>query len=304
MPTKSERLGFRVHAVGTDPPRAGPTAPRLRPRRSREWSGRRDDSRHPLHFGTYTDKDTGQTRDIVADNVGASLKFVSVDLRPHTSRPRNGQIRNGAGSSTGLVRRHLSASADLNQQGRGESQRTLAPHTCSIPSQLSDATHFVTAGGRCPAGFSGTVSRSTWRRLRWPQPAAGHDDHRREHQRHHHDDRGARGHPSPARRQGQARTRPDRVLADKGYPSKANRAWLRVRRIAATIPERDDQIAHRRRKPGRPIDLGDEQQERYKGRNVVERCFNRLKQWRGIAMRSDKLVRSYRAAVGLAATLI
>ena len=42
--------------------------------------------------------------------------------------------------------------------------------------------------------------------------------------------------------------------------------------------------------------------KRYKGRNVVERCFNRLKQWRGIAMRSDKLLRSYRAAVSLAAT--
>ena len=71
-----------------------------------------------------------------------------------------------------------------------------------------------------------------------------------------------------------------------------------------TIPERDDQIAHRRRKRGRPIDFGDEQQERYKGRNVVERCFNWLKRWRGIAMRSDKLVRSYRAAVSLAATPI
>ncbi|MFS0792860.1 IS5 family transposase [Microbacterium sp. 1P10AE] len=103
---------------------------------------------------------------------------------------------------------------------------------------------------------------------------------------------------------GRPRTRPDRVLADKGYPSKANRAWLRERGIAATIPERDDQIAHRRKKPGRPIDFGDQQQERYKGRNVVERCFNRLKQWRGIAMRSDKLVRTYRAAVSLAATLI
>ena len=44
---------------------------------------------------------------------------------------------------------------------------------------------------------------------------------------------------------GRPRTRPDRVLADKGYPSKANRAWLRARGIAATIPEREDQIAHR-----------------------------------------------------------
>ena len=79
-----------------------------------------------------------------------------------------------------------------------------------------------------------------------------------------------------------------------------NSAFVRC----ATIPERDDQIAHRRKKPGRPIDFGDDQKERYKGRNVVERCLNRLKQWRGIAMRSDKFARNYRAAICLAATLI
>src|SRR4051795_8370386 len=74
----------------------------------------------------------------------------------------------------------------------------------------------------------------------------------------------------PRAGKGRPRTRPDRVLAHRGYPSRANRAWLRERGIAATIPERDDQIAHRRKKPGRPIDFGDQQQERYKGRNVVE----------------------------------
>jgi transposase len=44
--------------------------------------------------------------------------------------------------------------------------------------------------------------------------------------------------------------------------------------------------------------------EAYKGRNVVERCFNRLKQWRGIASRSDKTARSYLAGVTLASALI
>ena len=102
---------------------------------------------------------------------------------------------------------------------------------------------------------------------------------------------------------GRPRLRPERVLADKGYPSKANRAWLRERGIAATIPERDDQIAHRRKKPGRPIDFGPRQKEIYRGRNVVERCFNKLKHWRGIAMRSDKTARNYHAALCLAATL-
>lgn len=41
----------------------------------------------------------------------------------------------------------------------------------------------------------------------------------------------------------------------------------------------------------------------YRGRNVVERCFNKLKQWRGIAMRSDKLTRDYHTGLCLAATL-
>jgi hypothetical protein len=40
-------------------------------------------------------------------------------------------------------------------------------------------------------------------------------------------------------------------------------------------PERDDQITHRRKKPGRPIDFGDDQKIRYRGRNVVEWCFNK-----------------------------
>lgn len=102
---------------------------------------------------------------------------------------------------------------------------------------------------------------------------------------------------------GRPRARPDRVLADKGYPSRANRAWLREHGIAATIPERDDQIARRRKRRGRPIDLGDQQRIHYRGRNVVERCFNKLNQWRGIAMRSDKLARNYHAGLCLAATL-
>lgn len=92
-------------------------------------------------------------------------------------------------------------------------------------------------------------------------------------------------------------------MADKGYPSKANRAWLRERRIAATIPECDDQITHRRKNRDRPINLDDEQKARYRDRNVVERCFGKFKQWCGIAMRSDKHGRNYNAGFYLAATL-
>ncbi|CAG7844083.1 hypothetical protein USB125703_00305 [Pseudoclavibacter triregionum] len=107
----------------------------------------------------------------------------------------------------------------------------------------------------------------------------------------------------PRQGPGRPRTRPDRVLADKGYPSRANRAWLAARGIKATIPDRRDQIRNRRRlgsAGGRPAGFD---QAAYRRRNVVERCFARLKQWRGIAMRTCKTARSYAAAITLAATL-
>ena len=103
---------------------------------------------------------------------------------------------------------------------------------------------------------------------------------------------------------GRPRTRPDRVLADKGYPSKANRAWLRAHGIAATIPERDDQIAHRRNRPGRPIDFGEQQRARYRGRNVVERCFNRRKQFRDLATRYIRCPAYWRAELFIVAAIL
>ncbi len=60
------------------------------------------------------------------------------------------------------------------------------------------------------------------------------------------------------------------MLADKGYPSRANRARLRERGLTSTIPERDD----------------------------------RLEAWHPMAMRTGTTARSYDAAITLAATLI
>lgn len=105
-------------------------------------------------------------------------------------------------------------------------------------------------------------------------------------------------------RPGRPRTRPDRVLADKAYTSAANRNFLTERGIKVTIPERDDQKAGRARRGsrgGRPRTFDT---NAYKGRNVVERCFNKLKQWRGIATRYDKTASAYLAGLTLAATLI
>lgn len=102
---------------------------------------------------------------------------------------------------------------------------------------------------------------------------------------------------------GRPRRRPERVLADKGYPSEADRAWSREHGITATLPERDDQIAHRRKRPGRPIGFGDEHQQRYRGRNVVGRCVDKVKQWLGLAVRSDKTAWDHHPGLCPAATI-
>ena len=97
------------------------------------------------------------------------------------------------------------------------------------------------------------------------------------------------------------RSRPDAVLGDKAYSHPSTRKALRRFGIRAVIPERRDQIAYRQAKGsagGRPPHFD---AVAYRGRNVVERCFNKLKEWRGIATRYDKLAVTYLGGVVLAA---
>nr|WP_159029577.1 IS5 family transposase [Streptomyces qaidamensis] len=106
------------------------------------------------------------------------------------------------------------------------------------------------------------------------------------------------------RRRGRPRTRPDAVLADKAYPSRAIRGHLRGRGIRAVIPIRADQNIHRLRRGsrgGRPPAFD---REAYKQRNTVERCINRLKQWRGIATRYEKTATIYLAGLHVAAIFL
>ena len=102
---------------------------------------------------------------------------------------------------------------------------------------------------------------------------------------------------------GRPRTTPNRLRGDKAYSSRGTRARLRARGITAVIPEPADQAGHRKRRGsrgGRPVsyDVQD-----YKQRNVVERFFNRMKQWRGLATRYDTHAVCYRGGVVLAAIL-
>jgi transposase len=102
---------------------------------------------------------------------------------------------------------------------------------------------------------------------------------------------------------GRPRTCPDRIVADKAYSSRANRALLRRRSIGHIIPEPADQQAHRARRGrrgGRPCRFD---RDGYRQRNVVERDWNKLKQWRGIATRYDKTATNYRGGILLAVLL-
>jgi transposase len=103
---------------------------------------------------------------------------------------------------------------------------------------------------------------------------------------------------------GRPRSRPQTVIADKAYSHPSTRSLLRTRGIQAVIPQRSDQIAHRLSKGragGRPPCFDP---DLYRLRNVVERAFNRLKQWRGIASRYDKHASNYRAGIVLAAVVM
>lgn len=94
------------------------------------------------------------------------------------------------------------------------------------------------------------------------------------------------------------------MAADRAYSSKGNRAYLRRRGVTAVIPEKSDQQANRKKKgsaAGRPITYD---KERYKQRNTVERCFQKIKTWRGLATRYDKSPNSYEAGLHLRGSIM
>ncbi|MGC5016883.1 IS5 family transposase, partial [Streptosporangium sp. DT93] len=105
-------------------------------------------------------------------------------------------------------------------------------------------------------------------------------------------------------RVGRPRTRPVAVAADKAYSSKANRSYLRRRKITAVIPEKTDQQANRTKRGsagGRPVGFDP---ARYRQRNTIERCFQKIKSWRGLATRYDKTPESYEAGLHLRGSIM
>ena len=102
---------------------------------------------------------------------------------------------------------------------------------------------------------------------------------------------------------GRPRTRPDELLADKAYSSKAIREHLRRRGIRATIPLKADQLPGRRRRGARGR-LPAFDAVSYRQRNAVERAVNKLRATRAVATRYDKRDYVYRGTIDVASIRI
>lgn len=86
---------------------------------------------------------------------------------------------------------------------------------------------------------------------------------------------------------------PALCAADTAYDSNGLRIFLISRRTLPVIPN------HPTRKHPRPFD-----EKAYKLRNRIERTIARLKDWRRIHTRYDKLANNFASAVAIAAILI
>jgi transposase len=90
-----------------------------------------------------------------------------------------------------------------------------------------------------------------------------------------------------------AAARFDRLIADKGYDTNAIRALIARRGAQAAIPSTTTRRA--------PIPYD---RDAYRARNLVERLWCRLKDWRRIATRYDKLARNFLSGALIAAAII
>jgi len=86
---------------------------------------------------------------------------------------------------------------------------------------------------------------------------------------------------------------PDAVIADKGYDADHLRQAVLDAGAEPVIPSRSNRRAPR-----------SHDKALYKERNLIERFFNKLKQFRRVATRYDKLLANYEGFVHLAAVAI
>lgn len=104
--------------------------------------------------------------------------------------------------------------------------------------------------------------------------------------------------------QGRPKKRPSHLRVDKAYGARKPRKLLQRRGIRCVCPEREDARKHRLKRGSRGGSPPSFNPEKYKGRNVVERAINRLKDFRAVATRYDKRGHNYLAVVTVAAIVI
>jgi transposase len=90
-----------------------------------------------------------------------------------------------------------------------------------------------------------------------------------------------------------AKVKPKALLADKAYDANALIETLESRKITPVIPSKSNRIEPR-----------DTDYALYRERNLVERFFNIIKHFRGIATRYDKLANTFLGAIHLIAAVI
>ena len=91
------------------------------------------------------------------------------------------------------------------------------------------------------------------------------------------------------------------MLGDKAYSSRANRQRLAPGASARSSPNRPPKSITADAAAAEAGARSASMSKKYKRRNVIERSFNIVKNWRGLATRYDKLALTYRAAAVLAA---
>jgi len=89
--------------------------------------------------------------------------------------------------------------------------------------------------------------------------------------------------------------RPRRLAADKGYSADRIRLGLRAAGIEPVIPMRHNEHVRDREEKFGPFD-----KRAYRGRNVVERAVAKLKEFRRVATRYEKLASAYCAMLSIA----
>jgi transposase len=108
----------------------------------------------------------------------------------------------------------------------------------------------------------------------------------------------------PRRGPGCPRKRPSRLRVDRAYGARKSRKLIQRRGIRCICPERQDAKARRLKRGSRGGGPPSFNPDAYKGRNVVERAINRLKDFRAVATRYDKRGHNYLAAVTVASIVI